>query len=89
MNFWGFPETIMPEFKNYFDSFITTSWKDLKSECYLPRAADQFIKQGIIRIRSLAADSEWFGVTYKDDKEQAVRRIAELTTQGVYPAKLW
>ncbi|MDR3248451.1 MAG: hypothetical protein LBT39_06665 [Treponema sp.] len=89
MNFWGFPKAILPEFKTYFDHFITASWKDIKSECFLPKAADKFIKDGVIRIRSLKADSEWFGVTYKDDKEQAVKRIAELTGQGVYPAKLW
>ncbi|MDR2136023.1 MAG: hypothetical protein LBO76_05340 [Treponema sp.] len=89
MNFWGFPETILPEFQKYFDSFINAAYKDIKSECYIPRAADHFIRQGLIRIRSLPADSEWFGVTYKDDKAAAVRRIAELTAQGVYPAKLW
>ncbi|MDR1352873.1 MAG: hypothetical protein LBK05_06280 [Treponema sp.] len=89
MNFWGFPEGILPEFKKYFDTFINASFRDIKSECYIPRAADHFIKQGIIRIRSLPANSEWFGVTYKDDKAAAVRRIAELTAQGVYPARLW
>jgi hypothetical protein len=89
MNFWGFPESILPEFKKYFDAFINASFGDIKSECYIPRAADHFIRQGIIRIRSLPAHSEWFGVTYKDDKAAAVRRIAELTAQGVYPARLW
>ncbi|MDR2177462.1 MAG: hypothetical protein LBP20_05405 [Treponema sp.] len=89
MNFWGFPETILPEFQKYFDSFISAGYKDIKSECYIPGAADYFIRQGIIRIRSLPANSEWFGVTYKDDKAVAVRRIAELTARGIYPAKLW
>ncbi|MDR0669937.1 MAG: hypothetical protein LBF95_07625 [Treponema sp.] len=89
MNFWGFPETILPEFQKYFDNFIGASYTDIKSECYIPRAADHFIQQGSIRIRSLPANSEWFGVTYKDDKANAVRRIAELTAQGVYPARLW
>ncbi|MDR0731152.1 MAG: hypothetical protein LBF63_05740 [Treponema sp.] len=89
MNFWGFPETVLPEFQKYFDNFISTSYRDIKSECYIPRAADHFIQQGSIRIRSLPANSEWFGVTYKDDKETAVRRIAELTARGVYPARLW
>jgi hypothetical protein len=89
MNFWGFPESILPAFQKYFDEFIDASYKDIKSECYIPRAADHFIREGIIRIRSLPANSEWFGVTYKDDKASAVRRIAELTAQGVYPAKLW
>jgi hypothetical protein len=89
MNFWGFPASILPAFQKYFDDFLAASWKDMKSECFIPRAADQFIKQGLIRIRSLNVDSEWFGVTYKDDKAGAVTRMAELTGRGVYPAKLW
>jgi hypothetical protein len=89
MNFWGFPKTILPAFTAYFTEFLEASWKDSKSECYIPRAADHFIRQGTIRIRSLSARAEWFGVTYQDDKAAAARRIAELTAQGVYPAKLW
>jgi NDP-sugar pyrophosphorylase family protein len=93
MNFWGFPETILPHFKTYFDDFLQTFAADMagqiKAECYLPRAADWFIKNNIIRIKSLQADSDWFGVTYKEDKEAAVRRIEALTAQGVYPPALW
>jgi hypothetical protein len=89
MNFWGFPAGIMPAFKQYFDDFIAVSGKELKSECYLPKAADHFSRNNIIRIRSLEADSEWFGVTYREDREMAVKRIEALTAAGVYPEKLW
>ncbi|MDR0624362.1 MAG: hypothetical protein LBG10_08020 [Treponema sp.] len=93
MNFWGFPETIFPHFKTYFDDFLKTFAADMagqiKAECYLPKAADWFIKNNIIRIKSLTAGSDWFGVTYKEDKEAAVQRIAALTGQGVYPPALW
>jgi NDP-sugar pyrophosphorylase family protein len=93
MNFWGFPETILPHFKTYFDGFLQTFAADMagqiKAECYLPKAADWFIKNNIIKIKSLQADSDWFGVTYKEDKEAAVQRIAELTAKGVYPPVLW
>jgi NDP-sugar pyrophosphorylase family protein len=89
MNFWGFPETIIPGFKKYFEDFIALSGKELKSECYLPKAADWFVKNSYIKIRALEADSEWFGVTYKEDKEAAVRRLETLTAEGVYPAPLW
>jgi hypothetical protein len=89
MNFWGFPETIIPRFKTYFEDFIALSGKELKSECYLPKAADWFIKNSYIRIRALEADSEWFGVTYKEDKETAVKRLEALTLSGVYPSPLW
>ena len=89
MNFFGYPAGILPHFKKYFDDFITVSGKELKTECYLPRAADHFIKNGIIKIRSLEADSLWFGVTYKEDRESAIRCLSDLTAKGIYPEKLW
>jgi hypothetical protein len=89
MNFWGFPPDIFPRLQSYFDEFLKTANRDPKSECYLPMAADWFIKNGFLRIRLLDADSEWFGVTYREDREAAVKRIAELVSQGVYPASLW
>jgi hypothetical protein len=93
MNFWGFPETILPHCKTYFDDFLKTFAADItgqiKAECYLPKTADWFIKNDIIRIKSLKAGSDWFGVTYKEDREAAVQRIAALTAQGIYPPVLW
>jgi len=93
MNFWGFPPTILPEFKKYFDEFLKTFAADIpgniKSECYIPHAADHLIKQGIIKIKALRANSDWFGVTYKEDRETAVKKLADLTQTGVYPPALW
>jgi hypothetical protein len=93
MNFWGFPESILPHFKTYFDDFLKTFAADMagqiKTECYLPRAADWFIKNNIIKIKALGANSDWFGVTYREDREAAVKRIESLTARGVYPRTLW
>jgi len=93
MNFWGFQPDILPEFKKYFDDFLKGFAADvkgqIKSECFIPKAADYFINKGIIKIRALDANSDWFGVTYKEDKEAAIKKIEELTAKGVYPAKLW
>ena len=89
MNFWGFPELVLPHLKKYFEEFIAASGKELKSECYLPKAADWFIQKDLIKIRSLEANSQWFGVTYKEDREFAVKHLAELRTQGIYPDNLW
>jgi len=93
MNFWGFPPSIIPEFKKYFDEFICSFSADIpaqiKSECFIPKAADHFIKQGIAKIKALRADSDWFGVTYREDREAAVKKLAELTKAGVYPESLW
>jgi len=93
MNFWGFQPGILPEFKKYFDDYLKEFSADvkgqIKSECFIPKAADYFINKGIINIRALDANSDWFGVTYKEDKEAAIRKIEELTAKGVYPPKLW
>ncbi|MFP3091236.1 hypothetical protein LQZ21_13015 [Treponema sp. TIM-1] len=89
MNFWGYSPEIIPHFSTYFEDFLKTSGTQPKSECYLPKAADWFIKNNLVKIRVLPADSDWFGVTYKEDREAAVTRIADLTARGIYPEKLW
>jgi dTDP-glucose pyrophosphorylase len=93
MNFWGFSPAILPEFTKFFDDFLKTFAADMKgqikSECYIPKAADHFIKQGIIKIKALTANPDWFGVTYKEDREAAIKKIGELTANSVYPDSLW
>jgi dTDP-glucose pyrophosphorylase len=93
MNFWGFSPCLLPEFQKYFDDFIKTFAADvkgnIKSECFIPKAVDYFIKSGITKVKVLSADSSWFGVTYKEDREAAVKKLEELTSSGVYPGSLW
>jgi len=93
MNFWGFPPDILPEFQKYFNDFLKTFTADMKgqikTECFIPKAVDYFIKQEIIKVKVLPANSQWFGVTYKEDREEAVKKINELTSLGVYPVSLW
>ncbi|GHU43185.1 nucleotidyltransferase [Spirochaetia bacterium] len=89
MNFWGFPIGIFPEMHKYFDNFLKTQGGEQKSECYLPKCADQLIKENKLSFKILDTESEWFGVTYKEDREFACARVAELTKRGVYPAALW
>jgi hypothetical protein len=89
MNFFGYPPSILPAFRDYFDDFLRTRSGDPKSECFLPLSADTFIKTGKTAFKALETEADWFGVTYKEDKETAARRIETLTAQGVYPRGLW
>ena len=101
MNFLGYPESAMPHFLKYFDDFINGYSADIldgksdpcvrgiKSECFLPKATDWFIHNDLLKVKALEADSEWFGVTYREDREAAVKRLEELTGEGVYPSPLW
>jgi len=93
MNFWGFSVDILAEFNKYFDNFLKAFADNMagsiKSECYIPMAADHFVKNKIVKIKALNANSDWFGVTYKEDRETAKKKIGDLTASGVYPAPLW
>jgi len=47
------------------------------------------IKQGLGKVKVISGGSVWFGVTYKEDKDQVARRIKELVVKGDYLQKLW
>jgi len=93
MNFWGFSPDILPEYHKYFNDYLKTFMTDvkgqIKSECFIPKAVDYFIKRGVVKVKVLHADSNWFGVTYKEDKEAAIKKLGELISSGVYPPSLW
>jgi len=93
MNFWGFPANLLSDFQYYFASYLETFASDpagqIKSECFIPKAVDFFIKQNICKVKVLPANSDWFGVTYKEDKEAAIKKLDEMTAFGVYPSPLW
>jgi hypothetical protein len=89
MNFLGYPDSVFPKFRQYFDEFVSASGKELKGECYLPKGSDWLVKNNFLRMKVISADSEWFGVTYKQDREAAIGRLAALSAEGVYPEHLW
>jgi dTDP-glucose pyrophosphorylase len=89
MNFWGFPPGCLVHIRRYFDEFCALSGKEPKSECYIPLAVDWLIRNKLLKIKNLKAESEWFGVTYQEDKMEAEHRIKELTSEGLYPSMLW
>ena len=72
---------------------VSEVWKNLedimKSEIYLPFAAQQLLTKNIISIDAIDSDSEWFGVTYKEDKENSVDRLNSYSKKGIYPTPLW
>ena len=40
-------------------------------------------------MRMLRPPDNWYGVTYKEDKEKVVAAIARLKEEGLYPKRLW
>ncbi|HPE87141.1 MAG: sugar phosphate nucleotidyltransferase [Bacteroidales bacterium] len=89
MNFWGFTPDIFDFIAQQFREFIGKEAGNPKSEIYIPFVVDTLIKADIRRAKVLKTKAEWFGITYKEDKEAAVKRLRSLTEEGEYPEKLW
>lgn len=89
MNFWGFHPSIFKNIENQFIDFLKENINQPKSEFYIPFVVFEMIQKGQISVEVLTADSPWFGVTYKEDKQYVIEQIQKLTNQGIYPEKLW
>ena len=47
------------------------------------------IREGKADVRVLRSADNWYGVTYKEDKERVVKAIREFRKAGLYPECLW
>jgi len=90
MNIWGFSPDIFPLMEEVFHNFLSgLPADDLKSECLLPNSVDQLICSGCLQVRVLHCDTEWFGVTYPDDKPVVQQKLLCLHNQSVYPERFF
>ncbi len=89
MNFWGFSPKFFSQMENDFKKFIIENAKNLKAEFYIPLVANNLIKRNEARVKVLTSDAEWFGITYKMDKEETIKKVSQLVERGSYPPSLW
>lgn len=89
MNMFGFTPKFFASAKKQFEDFLKNHGQEEKSEFYIPKVLDYGIKNENLNIQILVSPSQWFGVTYKEDKPVVQARLSELIEQGVYPNNLW
>ena len=90
MNMWGFTPDIMEDLEHMFRSFLDEKMhEDLKAEFLLPDIVGSMLEKDACRVHVLRSNDNWFGVTYKEDKEFVVKSFHKLVEQGVYPVKLF
>lgn len=89
MNFWGFHPNIFPIIETMFGDFLKENSENLKAEFFIPLVGNKLIQSGQGKVKILPGGDIWFGVTYKEDKEEVSNKILELVNKGEYPAKLW
>lgn len=89
MNFWGFSPMFFSQMEEDFKKFIVENSEKLKAEFYIPFVVNNLINNKEAKIKVLTSEAEWFGVTYQEDKETTIKKVADLVKNGVYPSKLW
>ncbi len=91
MNCWGFTPEIFPHLDERFHVFLHRALVEspLKAEFYLPGAVSDLIMRREAAVRVLPTASNWFGVTYREDRPRVVAALAERVHAGEYPQKLW
>ena len=89
MNFWICNTDIFDYIEGYFKKFLEDERNLNKNEIYLPFVAQEMMSEGLIKIKAIKSDSDWFGVTYFQDKEYAVNALKSYTISKLYPRPLW
>jgi NDP-sugar pyrophosphorylase family protein len=89
MNFWCFHPNIFHAAKSLFTQFLELQGKEQKSEFFIPIIAESFISDAVNKILVIPTESQWFGVTYKEDAPGVKQKIDRLIEEKIYPYHLW
>lgn len=85
MNLWGFTPDYFAYSEREFRRFLDEKINVPKSEFYIPTCIDTLIKSGEATVDVLDTTSKWFGVTYPEDRQDVVDKLAEQHKKGLYP----
>ena len=89
MNMWGFTPDYFKHSDEYFVEFLNENADNIKAEFFIPLLVNHLIVNGISTVKVLDTTSQWFGVTYADDRPGVVAKLEELVDDGEYPTPLW
>lgn len=78
MNLWGLHHSVLGEIETQFRAFVLANLQQPRAEFYIPTVVNNLIESGKIRLRVLHSDSQWYGVTYPEDKATVQAALALL-----------
>jgi hypothetical protein len=88
MNLWGCTPAVFALLGNRFTRFLDTAAVDPAAEFLLAGVVSDELTGGTITVDVLPSRDRWFGMTFPEDRDRAVARLAELVSQGHYPNNL-
>lgn len=91
MNMWGLTKGFLRILEDGFMDFYNEEVPEnpLKSEYLLPIKIGALLRENKVSVKLLKTDSQWFGITYKEDKEKVQANFKELILSGEYREELY
>jgi NDP-sugar pyrophosphorylase family protein len=89
MNFWGFMPSVFPIIHEMFQEYSEKNIDSPKAEFYIPTVMTYLIQHQLGKCKVFSSESEWFGVTYPEDKPMVMEALQTLSDKGKYPTNLW
>ena len=91
MNMWGFTSSFLAELDKRFPKFLAKAIQTAPhtAEFYLPTVVGELVDKKLATVKILGGGETWFGVTYKQDKDNVAAALKKMKAAGVYPKKLW
>lgn len=78
MNLWGFHHSVLEEIESQFRAFVQRNLENPRAEFYIPTVVNNLIEAEKIDLKVLHSDSQWYGVTYPEDKETVQAALARM-----------
>jgi hypothetical protein len=89
MNLFGFTPTVFGFIERELAAFLKERGADPKAEFFVPLLVNRLLASREARMRVLPTDAQWYGVTYREDREQVRWAIEALQERGDYPVPTW
>ncbi|HTX87917.1 MAG TPA: sugar phosphate nucleotidyltransferase [Bacteroidales bacterium] len=89
MNFWGFTPSFFEYLSQGFYEFYLEQSHSETAEFYIPSMVNQLIRSRQVSVKILNCREQWFGMTYREDREMVAGNLRRLVGEGIYPENLW
>lgn len=89
LNFWGFTPSLFGYLQERFLAFLAERGQEPGAEFFLPDAVNELMSARRVSVLALPTRSQWFGLTFKEDKPCLEQRLREMAARGEYPVRLW
>ena len=90
MNMWGLNNNIFGYLEEEMNEFFKKNKDNLNfCEFLIPTSIFKRIEEKKLRVKVLNTNEKWYGITYKEDKQDLVNAISKMIEEGKYPKNLW